>query len=201
MLRLSRGNTKPNGTFILVHATSQLDNLQQTWPSVSFFPDGVALEGLLLRLPGGHLLATAVVILHLYHQSLVWLRNKTFHLPKVCKKGCFLVAIYLVTSRVHGPHSFTHAPSKWIVSNAGIENQEWDTEGSEIHCVLVGQMTTAVTHTPLLLTNSMWEGWLHFLHGANCFSTKAWYCHTPKAFQKWGSTDRVPSWLLSTTAG
>lgn len=105
MLRLSRGNTKPNGTFILVHATSQLDNLQQTWPSVSFF-------------------------------LMVW--------PwKVCYSDS-LVA--------------TSLPQQW---------------SSSIFIVLVGQITAAVTHTPLLLTNSMWEGWLRFLPGADCFSTKA----------------------------
>ena len=37
------------------------------------FPDGVAMQGLVLRLPGGYLHATAVVILCLYHASLMLL--------------------------------------------------------------------------------------------------------------------------------
>lgn len=63
------------------------------------FPDDVAMEGLA---PGGHLHATAVVILCLYHDSRMLLcSTKTLYLPKVCffmygEWGtCFPVGIYL----------------------------------------------------------------------------------------------------------
>lgn len=55
------------------------------------FLDGVALEGLPLRLPGGHLHATAVVILSLYRQSLVWLQIKPCIAQKYLKRVVFLL--------------------------------------------------------------------------------------------------------------
>lgn len=55
------------------------------------FPDGVAMEGLLLWLPGVHLHATAVVILCLYHESLVWLQIKPCLSQKCVKRLVFLL--------------------------------------------------------------------------------------------------------------